>query len=70
MAEPVGAGRPACMHELVLGIVFRRPDCDWRLVSIHAPERYDFICHPYDPLLQASKNADCDIAFLRTPAGF
>ena len=56
---------PACMHELVVGIVFRRKNCDRRLVSIHPPERHDFTGYPYDPLLHASKNAGCDIAFLR-----
>ncbi len=65
MAEPVDASCPACMYELVVGIVFRRKDCHRRLVSIHAPEQHDFTGYPYDPLLHASKNAGCDIAFLK-----
>src|SRR4051794_1476089 len=65
MAEPVGANRPAYMHELVVAFVFRRKDCDWRLVSIHAAEQLDFTGYPYDPLLHASKNAGCDIVFIR-----
>ena len=70
MAEPVGASRPACLHELVVGIVFRRQDGDWWLVPIHGPEHYDFIGDPYDPLLHARKNAGRDIAFLRARQGF
>ena len=64
MAEPMGANRPSYMHELVVAFVFCRKDCDWRLVSIHAPEHHDFTGDPYDPSLQASNNAGCDIAFV------
>ena len=61
MAEPLGG------HESLLGIVFRRQECDRRLVPVHASESDDAVGYLYHPLSDTLRGGNCNVSRLTNP---
>src|SRR5207244_6881498 len=60
MAEPLGGCGPAHLYESLVEVVFRRQDCDRRVVPIHASESDDAAGYLYHPLSDKIKSGSCD----------
>jgi hypothetical protein len=65
MAESLGGGGVAHLHESLVGVVFRRQDRNRRLVPVHASESDDASGYLYHTVSDTITGGSCDLSPLK-----